>query len=91
MCKFIRGETRKARKAHVCGLCLWPIKKGETYDVSVQSAEGTIHEFKMHSICHQKGNDYFECGDDWTVDFHEFRKEVLGVDPEAKEMPEAPK
>ena len=88
MCTLIRQDVRTARKDHECELCGWFIRKGSRYVAQVQSDEGTIYTFKMHEICNKKSDEHFEEYNDWELNAFDFRKEILGVDPDSDEMPE---
>lgn len=48
----VKAARRKTRKDHVCDLCNFTIKKGETYEYTFMVDGGDNWEFKCHLDCH---------------------------------------
>lgn len=44
---------RKARKQHKCDFCGLPIQIGETYELQINSSEGTLYSWKSHLSCNE--------------------------------------
>ena len=57
---------RKARKQHKCDFCGLPIQIGETYELQINSSEGTLYSWKSHLSCNEiavKLDMYDSCDD----------------------------
>lgn len=49
----ISTVKRKARKQHKCDFCGLPIQIGETYELQINSSEGTLYSWKSHLSCNE--------------------------------------
>lgn len=67
---------RKARKQHQCDFCGLPIQIGETYELQINSSEGTLYSWKSHLSCNKIASKLYMFDNDEGVTGKDFKENI---------------